>query len=99
MKKVLQNNSKTKAYLQSLPKLYIVALYAKYGVREYAYSKKNNADGLPLVYNYYDGNGLCDKYILTSVNLATSAGIYCWTTNRAAAERIASALNNSIGLK
>lgn len=97
MRKVLPNNPKTKKYLESLPKLYIVGCWAKYGVREYSYTTKNDSNGDPLVYDYYDGNGACDEYHLMNICKVTTGRVFCWTLHRECANFIAEALNRSYG--
>ena len=93
MKKVLQNNLKTRNYFASLPTLYVVCRWAGYGVREYPYSKKNTKEGIPLVYDYYDGNGTCDEYRLISLQYITTGSIVCWTFSKQYANMICDSLN------
>ena len=54
-KKVLPNTSKTKEYLNKLEDIWIVGLWAKYGVAKYKFSGKVYSDKItPLVYHYFD---------------------------------------------
>ena len=79
MKKILPSNAKTKKYLDSLPKLYLVAFWAKWGTREYPFSGKYDKDGLtPLVWDYYDFNGERDEYRLVPITHTTAGAIACW---------------------
>lgn len=43
MKKILDNNKETKDYLNSLPKVYIAACWAGWGVRDFAFCSKERA--------------------------------------------------------
>lgn len=93
MKKILENNEETKAYLDSLPKCYAIFLWASYGILEVPWSKEVNSEGLPLVYNYYDGNGCCDEFHLMPINRISAGGFQGWYTNRESAEIIQNHLN------
>lgn len=99
MKKVLKNTAKTKAYLASLPKIYIVGCWAKYGVREYPFTEKyfsENGFSIPLVYDYDDHNGTCDNYWLRRLDLVTSGQVITWTQNRSVAKKFAELLNKEL---
>ena len=97
MRKVLKNTPKTKAYLNSLPKIYMVGQWAHYGVREYPFTGKYaiNSDGIsiPLVYHYDDFNGTCDNYWLRRLDQTTSGGVVMWTQNKKLADKIAELMN------
>ncbi len=95
MKKVLKNNDKTKKYLDSLPRIYMVARWAKFGYRELPFAGKCDEMGVPYVYDHYDGNGTCDEYVLRKLTYTTTGWIYCWTTSKNRAEEIAENLNVS----
>ena len=41
MKKVLKNSKKTKKYLDSLPKIYLIGYWASAGIQEYYFSNHN----------------------------------------------------------
>ena len=55
MRKVLKNTAKTKEYLDKLPKVYGLFLWAKWGILELPWTGKYNKEGEPLVYIYYAG--------------------------------------------
>ena len=102
MKKVLKNSTKTKKYLEKLPKIYLVACWASYGIREYSFSGKyikENGKDIPLVYDYDDHNGTCDNYWLRKITDTTTGSILIWTQNKAAAKTIANAMNVYIKFK
>ena len=102
MRKVLKNTAKTKAYLDSLPKIYMVGCWAKYGVREYPFTGKYEQDkyndniSVPLVYNYDDHNGTCDNYYLRQLTSVTTGSIIMWTQNKAVADKVAELLNKEM---
>lgn len=93
MRKILKNTDKTNAYLNSLPKVYGIFLWAKWGILELPWTGKYDKDGFPLVYIYYDCNGSRDDYFLGAIHLASSGGFYNWYTDKAAAEKVQSMLN------
>ena len=99
MRKVLKNNKKTRAYLDSLPKIYLVGCWAKYGVREYPFTEKyfsENGFSIPLVYYYYDCNGTCDNYLLRRLDCVTSGAVIMWTQNKKVADKVAELLNKEM---
>ena len=96
MRKILKNTPRTKKYLEKLPKLYGVFLWAKWAVVEVPWSGKRNKDSIPLVYSYYDGNGCCDEYHLMPVHLVSSGSFWSYFEDRAVAENIAEQLNKEL---
>lgn len=102
MRKVLKNNKKTTAYLDSLPKIYIVGAWAKYGVREYPFAGKyetnDNGISIPLVYDYDDHNGTTDNYYLRRLDHVTTGQIILWTQFRNVANKVAELFNKEEGL-
>ena len=56
MKKILESTPETREYLESLPKVYMIACWAGYGVREFPFAGKCTTDGIPLVWDYDDQN-------------------------------------------
>lgn len=98
MKKILKNNAKTTAYLNSLPTMYLVGCWARYGVQDFPWSGKyvkNKHTGMmePLVWVFSDFNGLDEKWRLVPIWYVTTGEIICWTESEERATRIASALN------
>ena len=97
--KVLPNNEKTKKYLDSLHKIYLVVCLAKYGVMEFPFSGKyKDKDHLqPLVWQYDDFNGEVDNWYLRPIEATTTTGsIYLWTFSKEDAYRIAKKKNVEI---
>lgn len=97
LRKVRKNTAKTKNYLDSLPKIYGVFLWAKWGILELSWTGKYNKAGIPLVYTYYDGNGCCDEYRLMPIVHASSGAFYGWYSDKAYAEAIRDTLNTTQG--
>ena len=97
MKKILENTAETHEYLESLPKVYTIARWAGYGIREFPFTGKCAADGVPFVWTYDDCNGTCDCYFLRKLTDTTTGWIYAWTTSKSRAEEIAAALNEKVG--
>ena len=100
MRKILKNTAKTRAYLDSLPKIYMVGCWAKYGVREYPFTDKYalNQSGIsvPLVYDYDDHNGTCDNYYLRKLSYVTTGKIIMWTQIKSVADKVAELLNKEL---
>jgi hypothetical protein len=98
-KKVLSNNKRTQKYLKKLPKIYVVACWARFGVREYPFTGKFIKDKyrgdtyVPLVYDYDDCNGTSDNYYLRKLTNTTTGIIIMWTQNKNIAEKIAAMYN------
>ena len=78
MRKILKCTVKTKKYLESLPKIYGIFLWAKWGLLELPWTGKFDKNGEPLVYIYYDANGMCDEYHLTPISQASSGAFHGW---------------------
>ena len=97
MKKILENTTETRECLESLPKIYMIACWAGYGVREFPFAGKYTTDGIPLVWDYDDQNGTCDRYFLRKLTNTTTGWIYAWTISKSRAEEIAAALNEKAG--
>ena len=94
MRTVLKNTAETKEYLDSLPKIYAVFMWAKWAVLECAHVPGAYDEyGLPLVYNYYDFNGEYDEYRLVSVDRVSSGAFYSWYVDKDQAEYIRDELN------
>ena len=97
MKKILENTPKTREYLESLSKIYMIARWVGYGIREFPFAGKYTADGIPFVWDYDDCNGTCDCYCLRKLTDTITGWIYAWTTSKSRAEEIAAALNEKAG--
>lgn len=100
MKKILKNTKKTRDYLDSLPRIYMVARWAGYGVTEFPFTGKytKNKEGIdiPLVYNYEDCNGACDIYRLRRIDYTTTGFVFMWTQNKRAAFKIMDLLDKEV---
>lgn len=76
----------------SLPNIYLVGCWARHGVMAFHYAGYTTPDGVPYVWNYYDGNGTCDEYHCVPLTYVTTGIIYGWTTSENAAKKMANAL-------
>ena len=90
LRKRLPDNQKTKDKLAKLPKIYLVACWARYGVLDFPFSGKykrvKDADSplvryIPLVWDYDDHNGTYPEYILRPITWTTTAAIRGWVRN------------------
>ena len=94
---ILKNDAETREYLESLPKIYMIAKWAGCGVREFPFVGKCDDKGIPFVYCYDDCNGTCDRYFLRKLTDTTTGWIYAWTTSECRAREIARVLNEAAG--
>lgn len=97
-RKILKNTHKTKAYLDSLPKVYGIFLWAKWGILELPWSGKYTKGSIkvPLVYNYYDANGTCDEYHLVPITRCSSGRFWDWYEGKENAKEIQCILNEAL---
>jgi hypothetical protein len=98
MRKILKNTLKTKAYLDSLPKVYGLFLWAKWGMLELPWSGKYTKGDIvvPLVYNYYDANGTCDEYHLVPITHCSSGAFWDWYEFKNNAKEVQALLNEAL---
>ena len=81
LRKRLKNTKKNKDKLAKLPKIYLVACWARYGVLEFPFSgryKKINKKPIPLVWDFDDHNGTYPEYVLSPITWTTTAVIRGW---------------------
>ena len=90
LRKHLPDNQKTRKRLAKLPKIYLVACWAHYGVLEFPFSGKykkvKDADSpliryIPLVWDFDDHNGVYPEYVLRPITWTTTAAIRGWVRN------------------
>jgi len=81
--KVLDNCKETREYLDSLPKVYIAACWAGWGVRDFPFSGRylDQQKTIPLVWDYCDFNGAADEWHLVPINRTTTGMIMGWSFN------------------
>ena len=98
LRKILKNTPKTKTYLDSLPKVYGIFLWAKWGILELPWSGKYTKGDIavPLVYNYYDANGTQDEYHLVPITSCSSGAFWNWYENKENAKQAQKKLNDSL---
>ena len=81
LRKRLKNTKKNKDKLAKLPKIYLIACWARYGVLEFPFSgryKKINKKPVPLVWDFDDHNGTYPEYVLRPITWTTTAAIRGW---------------------
>ena len=85
MKKILENSKETKEYLNSLPKAYIAACWAGWGILDFPFSGKyeDKEKTIPLVWDHFDFNGAADEWHLISIYDTTTGFIAGWSFNEA----------------
>lgn len=98
MRKVLQNNFKTQEFLKTLPKIYLVGCWARFGVMDFPFTErfeKDNYSGhmIPIVYDYVDCNGTRNDYVMKPITHTTTGRIVLWTQNKNLADKFAAMLN------
>ena len=90
LRKRLPDNQKTRDKLAKLPKIYLVACWAHYGVLEFPFSGKykkvKDTDSpliryIPLVWDFDDHNGVYPEYVLRPITWTTTAAIRGWVRN------------------
>lgn len=98
LRKHLPYNQKTKDKLAKLPKIYLVACWAHYGVLDFPFSGKykkvKDADGplvryIPLVWDFDDHNGVYPEYVLRPITWTTTAAIKGWVRDEQQAKETA----------
>ena len=91
MTKRLKGGAKAKSYLEKLDKIYSIECAAKWAVREHYFS--GQYDGVvPLVWEYYDANGMTDEWVLTRID-NTGWSFFDWTFRKDRAEEVCRLLN------
>lgn len=81
MKKVMPNSFKTSKKLMKMPKIYLIYSAADFGWYEFCFSGRYK-DGVPLVWQYDDHNGITDNWYLRKITNTTTCPIYTWTFDR-----------------
>lgn len=90
LRKRLPDNQRTRDKLAKLPKIYLIACWARYGVLEFPFSGKykkvKDADSpliryIPLVWDFDDHNGTYPEYVLRPITWTTTAAIRGWVRN------------------
>lgn len=97
MRKHLPYNRKNFEKIESLPKIYLVACWARWGIMPLPFSGKYIYDEwskemVPLVYQCDDHNGEYAEFVLRKITHITTGQIMCWCENEARARHIADAL-------
>lgn len=74
----MENDEKARKFLKKKKKAYLIGYWADIGIMEFYYSGKNDKDGMPLVWDYYDGNGTCDCWVLRRIEDTTTGQVIDW---------------------
>lgn len=98
MRKILRYSEKNRKRINKLPKIYLIACWARWGVMEFPFYKFTK-DNIPLVYHYNDYNGTADLWELIPIQDATTGWIWDWTFNGMAAKKVAELLNKRDNLE
>ena len=97
MKDRLEYNSENQLFINNLTKIYLIACWARYGVREYPFSgefeKLDNGKLMPLVWDFTDHNGTYEEWVLRPIDEVTTGFILDWSFNKNVAEDIAEKYN------
>lgn len=84
-------------FIEELTPVYLIACWARYGVREYPFSgefKKHPSGELePLVYDFVDHNGTFEEYILRPISDTTTGFVLDWSFSKEVAKDIAEKYN------
>jgi hypothetical protein len=94
LRKKLPNDEKTREFLSSLPRVYLIATWAKTGVWEFPFAGEYQFDkyaqcDVPMVYQYDDFNGTEDNYWLRKITYTTTGFIIGWSFDKEEAQRMA----------
>ena len=94
LRKKLPNCEKTRDFLNSLPRVYLVATWAHTWYWEFPFAGEYQFDkyaqcDVPMVYQYDDFNGTEDNYWLRKITYTTTGFIVGWTFDKAEAQRMA----------
>lgn len=97
LKERLDFTEKNEKFIRKLTPIYLIACWARYGVREYPFSgkfKKHPSGELePLVYNFDDHNGTFAEYVLRPISHTTTGFILDWSFSEQTAKDIADKYN------
>ena len=95
LKKYLECTPENRTYVESLPKIYLIGCWARYGIRECANTLQVEKEGIPLVYDYNDHNGCYEEYELVPIHRVTTGQVYAWSTSKEAAQHVADLMNET----
>ena len=102
MRKRLKSTHRNRLKLNNYKKVYLIACWARYGVREYPFSGKFTYNEIwfkePLVWDYDDHNGTYEEYILKPISYTTTGFSLYYCFDKRIAETIADAMNKKHNL-
>ena len=95
--KTLEYNDSNRQFVESCKKVYLVGLWARYGVREYAFAGEYVDSKLwgkePLVWLEDDHNGTYCEYICMPITETTTGESIVYSFDKDIAESVAQAYN------
>ena len=94
LKSVLESNNKNDKFIKSLPKIYGIFCWNRYGFWDFPFSGQFQ-DNMPLVYDFDDGNGCYEHYVLRKLNEVTTGSYLTFTFDEETARRIADTFNKA----
>jgi len=97
LEKYLDCTPENAAYVESLPKIYLIGCWMRFGVREYPNTLQVDEKGFPLVYDLDDHNGYYEEYVLRPIHEVTTGQVYAWSTDKETAQSLADMLNEGRG--
>lgn len=80
MKRILENNNKTRKRLQKLSRIYVLDKFDNYLVYPVIYSGKCTRNGIPIIWNPITGLYGITEYRLCSIYDIPNSTILCWST-------------------
>ena len=97
LKKRLECTPENDKYVQTLPRIYLIGYWARFGIMECANTLQVDKDGVPLVYEFNDHNGAYEEYELLPIYRVTTGLVYAWSTSKKSAQYIADLMNTAKG--
>lgn len=83
--------------IEKSQKVYLVACWAKWGVREYSWTGKwffdESGKPIPIVYYYNDHNGEYEEYQRLPIHFTTTGACADWSFYKRMAQNLADKLN------
>lgn len=91
--KILPYTKENLVKIMGLPKIYMVGIWVKAGVKDFHWTGKFTKNGQPLVWQYNDHNGTADQFELLPLDMVTTGQVVAWFRTEGEANLIAEALN------
>ena len=98
MRRELKDTNRVRRKLAKLPKICAIFVWYGCGYREYPFVGCDK-DGMPLVYDFDDCNGMYPHYELFRLNQVSTGTLLCWTKDRNKAIFISSVIDERVRKK